>query len=93
MIDRLATFKQTDTANTHAAFSEGLQIFAKAYAGRIDELATKLEALSVEWNKPTRFERFGEYFNRACPVVSARGPTVRWPDKQALIGSVTPGLP
>jgi len=73
MIDRLATFKQTDTANTHAAFSEGLQIFAKAYAGRIDELATKLEALSVEWNKPTRFERFGEYFRSVHDLVIKTG--------------------
>jgi hypothetical protein len=73
MIDRLATFKQTDTANRDLAFSEGLQTFAKAYAGRIDELATKLEALSVEWNKPTKFERFSEYLKGVHDLVIRTG--------------------
>lgn len=60
MIDRLAKFNQ-DAPVKDAAFSEGLRSFAKAYAGRVEELGTKLEVLSVEWNKPTKFERFGEY--------------------------------
>jgi hypothetical protein len=73
MIDRLATFKQTDTGDREVAFSEGLQIFAKAYAGRIDELATKLETLSVEWNKPTKFERLSEYLKGVHDLVIKTG--------------------
>ncbi|SPP97811.1 hypothetical protein [Bradyrhizobium vignae] len=69
MIDRLATFNQGDARDKDAAFSEGLRTFAKAYSGRIEELATKLEALSLEWNKPTKFERFRGYFKSVHDLV------------------------
>jgi hypothetical protein len=39
-----------------------MKIFARANAGRIDELVTKLQQLSVEWNKPTTAERLKGYF-------------------------------
>lgn len=71
MIERLATFKQTDTRD--ASFSDGLQTFAKAYTGRIDELTTKLEALATEWNKPTKIERFGKYLKGIHDLVIKTG--------------------
>ena len=47
--------------------------FARAYSGRVEELATKLEALSVEWNKPTKFERFREYLKGVHDLVIRTG--------------------
>ena len=69
MIDRLETFNNGDARDRDAAFSEGLRTFARAYSGRIEELATKLEALSAEWNKPTKFERFREYLKGVHDLV------------------------
>jgi len=61
MIDRLAKFKQDDNEEKDPSLTEGLQTFAKAYAGRVDELSSNLEALSVDWNKPTIFQRLFDY--------------------------------
>jgi hypothetical protein len=62
MIERLNAFKaNTQHPSRDNSFSEGLLSFARAYAGRLDELTVKLEALAAEWNRPTRIERFSDY--------------------------------
>ncbi|UPK34362.1 hypothetical protein IVB18_40625 [Bradyrhizobium sp. 186] len=73
MIDRLAIINEGDARDRDAAFSEGLRNFAKAHSGRIEELATKLEALSAEWNKPTKFERFRQYLKGVHDLVIRTG--------------------
>jgi hypothetical protein len=62
MIERCGRFTQIDATVADKEFAEGMRLFGKAYAGRIDELVTKLEDLSVEWNMPTTLESCIHYF-------------------------------
>jgi hypothetical protein len=62
MIERLSRFTQVENSETDKAFTASMNLFAKAYAGRIDELVGKLQDLSTEWNKPTTLESFKRYF-------------------------------
>jgi hypothetical protein len=61
MIDRFSRFSQVDGSLADKEFTEGMKLFAKAYAGRIDELVARLQELSAEWNKPTTLESFSQY--------------------------------
>jgi hypothetical protein len=61
MIDRFSRFSQVDGSLADEEFTEGMKLFAKAYAGHIDELVTRLQELSAEWNKPTTLESFSQY--------------------------------
>jgi hypothetical protein len=62
MIERFNRFAQIENSVADKEFAEGMRLFAKAYAGRIDELVTKLQELSAEWNKPTTLESCKHYF-------------------------------
>ena len=77
MIRRFQQFQQTESSDTDAEFTNGMRLFGNAYSGRMDELATKLEALSEKWNQPTTIERAKGYFTgprdlRVCPETSCR---------------------
>jgi hypothetical protein len=62
MIDGYRRFAQIDESAVDKQFAEGMRLFGRAYAGRIDELMTKLHELAAEWNKPTTLESFTLYF-------------------------------
>jgi hypothetical protein len=62
MIQRFERFQQLETSDKDAQFSDEMRLFAKANAGRIDELVAKLEELSEKWNQPTTSERAKGYF-------------------------------
>ena len=51
-----------ESSDTDAEFTNGMMLFANAYAGRLDELVAKLEALAEKWNQPTTIERVKGYF-------------------------------
>ncbi|HUZ73563.1 MAG TPA: hypothetical protein VMU87_11300 [Stellaceae bacterium] len=61
MIERFGRFSQIEDNETDKGFAEGMRLFARAYAGRIDDLVAKLHDLSAEWNKPTTVESFKRY--------------------------------
>ena len=46
MIRQFQRFQQTESSDIDAEFTNGMRLFGNAYAGRLDELVTKLEALS-----------------------------------------------
>lgn len=62
MIERFERFQQIGKSDKDAEFSDGMRLFAKAHAGRIDELVGKLEVLSEKLNQPTTTERAKAYF-------------------------------
>jgi hypothetical protein len=70
MIDRFSRFVQVDGSVADKEFTEGMKLFAKAYAGRIDELVAKLQELSAEWNKPTTIESCKQYFKGMTELVA-----------------------
>ena len=70
MIDRFSRFAQVDGSVADKEFTEGMKLFAKAYAGRIDEFVAKLQELSAEWNKPTTIESCKQYFKGMTELVA-----------------------
>ena len=69
MIDRFSRFAQVDGTVADKEFSEGMKLFAKAYAGRVDDLVDKLQELSAQWNKPTTLETCMAYFKAIQDVI------------------------
>lgn len=69
MMGRFGRFAQIDDSVTDKEFADGVKLFAKAHAGRIDELLTKLQDLSTEWNKPTTLESFRHYFKGVLDLI------------------------
>lgn len=70
MIDRFSRFAQVDESLADKEFPEGMKLFAKAYAGRIDELVASLQELSEEWNKPTTLESCKQYFKGLSDLIA-----------------------
>jgi hypothetical protein len=70
MIDRFSQFTQLDPGVADKEFAEGMRLFAKAYAGRIDEPVAKLQDLSAEWNKPTTLESCKRYFTGLVELIT-----------------------
>lgn len=70
MIDRLSHFEQVDEGVADKEFTEGMKLFAKAHAGRIDELVEKLHELSAELDKPTTLESCKQYFKSMTELVA-----------------------
>jgi len=61
MIERYSRFAEIDDSPLDREFAKGMRLFGRAYAGRIDEMVTKLHELSAEWNKSTTLESFIQY--------------------------------
>jgi hypothetical protein len=58
MIDRFSSFDaQKAPDDKQKEFLSGIKKFGSAYAGRIPELADRLQEVSDEWSKPTTAER------------------------------------
>lgn len=62
MIQRFARLESGEGNAAEKEFADGMKLFAKSYAGRVDELVAKLQRLSKTLNSPTTLEKFKEYF-------------------------------